>query len=116
MRSLLSKTLFDPKEEFLYPRVYTLSVQVEKLRCMRCGYEWYPRILKGRVKQPNVCANKTCKSPYWNRSKSVKKKPTYEDFDKILGGLENVVRGRLSDWNVEDRTAEKILRQVHSEA
>ena len=32
------------------------------LHCLRCGHEWLRRNL---AKDPKVCPNPTCKSPYW---------------------------------------------------
>jgi len=37
---------------------------VTVLRCERCGYEWFPRD-PGTL--PDVCSNKECKSPAWNK-------------------------------------------------
>lgn len=34
---------------------------IEKKRCLRCGYEWYP-YHQGR---PVTCAK--CRSPYWDK-------------------------------------------------
>jgi len=34
---------------------------IQKAKCIRCGYEWYPR----SPKQPKKCAK--CGNPYWNR-------------------------------------------------
>lgn len=39
----------------------TKRVRLTKAKCKRCGYEWVPRISK-----PVVCANKDCRTPYWN--------------------------------------------------
>jgi hypothetical protein len=33
------------------------------LKCERCGYVWTAR----GEGLPKVCANRACKSPYWNR-------------------------------------------------
>lgn len=46
---------------------------VIKLKCKRCGYEWTPR----SNKLPEVCPNRKCKSPYWNKERVRKdfKKP-----------------------------------------
>lgn len=43
------------------------AVEVQQLTCMRCGYSWYPRVISGRVEIPDTCANKECRSPYWNK-------------------------------------------------
>jgi len=37
---------------------------VRKQRCLRCGYEWYPRT----TMLPKKCAR--CASPYWNRPRT----------------------------------------------
>lgn len=37
-----------------------------KLRCTRCGTEWFPR---NPLKLPKTCANPNCKSPYYNRER-----------------------------------------------
>ena len=33
-------------------------------KCERCGHQWIPR---DASKEPKVCPNPKCKSPYWNR-------------------------------------------------
>lgn len=42
---------------------------IEKVKCNRCGFEWFPRT----EAPPKWCAK--CKSPYWNkpRVKGIKK-------------------------------------------
>lgn len=35
--------------------------------CTRCGYSWHTK--EGTM--PKVCANKKCKSPYWNRKRKI---------------------------------------------
>lgn len=42
-----------------------------KLKCKRCGHEWYPRT-PGVL--PRVCPNPKCKSPYWNKERIKKSK------------------------------------------
>jgi predicted Zn-ribbon and HTH transcriptional regulator len=42
---------------------------MKKLRCNRCGYEWWPR---DPTKTPAVCAK--CKTPYWNKPRKYKLK------------------------------------------
>jgi len=34
-----------------------------KLECLRCGHGWLQR----GAREPKVCPNPGCKSPYWNR-------------------------------------------------
>ena len=36
---------------------------IEKVKCNRCGYEWYPR----KPEPPKYCAG--CNSPYWNKER-----------------------------------------------
>ncbi len=43
------------------------EVDIKKLRCKRCGYSWYPRIIEGKTVEPGTCAS--CRSPYWNKKK-----------------------------------------------
>ncbi len=33
-------------------------------KCLRCNYKWVPR---NPNKEPKVCPNPKCKSPYWNK-------------------------------------------------
>jgi predicted Zn-ribbon and HTH transcriptional regulator len=42
-----------------------MTKKIEKLKCLRCGYEWYPRT-PGR---PYVCPNPKCHSPRWDNPK-----------------------------------------------
>jgi len=41
---------------------------IKKIKCNRCGYEWYPRT----PEKPKNCANKKCNSPYWNKERKNK--------------------------------------------
>jgi len=41
---------------------------IKKVKCKRCGYEWYPRTPVA----PKNCANPKCNSPYWNKDRKVK--------------------------------------------
>ena len=41
------------------------SIEVKELSCERCHYSWHPRIIDGKVKIPETCPNKDCRSPYW---------------------------------------------------
>lgn len=36
-----------------------------KLTCNRCNYNWTPK----EDAIPKTCANKKCKSPYWNKKR-----------------------------------------------
>jgi len=40
-------------------------LEIEQLYCYRCENRWYPRIIDGKVKIPDTCPNKDCRSPYW---------------------------------------------------
>lgn len=39
---------------------------IKKLKCTRCGYEWWPR----GAELPERCAK--CNSPYWNKPRTMK--------------------------------------------
>ena len=41
------------------------KIEVKQLTCSRCDYSWFPRIIDGKVKIPDTCPNKNCRSPYW---------------------------------------------------
>ena len=41
------------------------ALEVKQLTCLRCGKRWHPRIIDGKVKIPETCPNKNCRSPYW---------------------------------------------------
>jgi len=41
------------------------GLEVERLTCKRCSYSWFPRIIDGKIKIPDTCPNKNCRSPYW---------------------------------------------------
>jgi predicted RNA-binding Zn-ribbon protein involved in translation (DUF1610 family) len=45
------------------PRV---RIEIEGLRCTRCGHEWVPR----RDWHPFVCPR--CKSPFWDRARMIR--------------------------------------------
>ena len=40
-------------------------MSIALLKCLRCGYEWYPR----SPEPPQRCASKKCRTPYWNKPK-----------------------------------------------
>jgi hypothetical protein len=42
--------------------------KLPKLKCLRCGHEWCPRI----ETMPKVCP--TCKNPYWNTERKNKRR------------------------------------------
>jgi len=43
------------------------DMEIKKLKCKRCGYSWYPRIIGDITLKPFHCAS--CNSPYWDRVK-----------------------------------------------
>lgn len=45
------------------------SIEVKELYCERCHYRWHPRIIDGKVKIPETCPNKDCRSPYWQTTR-----------------------------------------------
>lgn len=44
-----------------------MQIQLPKLKCLRCGYEWTPRT--GDVR---LCANPKCRSAFWDKPKEEK--------------------------------------------
>ena len=46
--------------------VHKSNLEVEQLLCLKCGHKWHPRIIEGKIKYPETCANKRCRSPHWN--------------------------------------------------
>lgn len=48
---------------------------IDKKKCKRCGYEWYPRT----PINPVQCPSKKCHSPYWNIERRVVAEKTAED-------------------------------------
>jgi len=44
------------------------SLEVKQLVCIKCGHKWHPRIINGKIKYPETCANKKCRSPHWNKT------------------------------------------------
>lgn len=47
---------------------YRVKFEVEGFQCLRCGYQWVPRIFKEDA-EPIICPK--CKSPYWNKPRRV---------------------------------------------
>jgi hypothetical protein len=47
-----------------------------KLKCLRCGYEWYA---KDPEKPPKTCPNPKCKSSYWDRERMQSKRKNKPD-------------------------------------
>jgi len=52
-------------------------VEIKKLKCKRCEYEWWPR--PPDFKEPGTCANEECRSKYWKtkRVRYSKKHPNW---------------------------------------
>jgi len=48
------------------------ALEIEQLYCFRCENRWYPRIIDGKVKIPDTCPNKDCRSPYWRTPRKKK--------------------------------------------
>ena len=46
-----------------YNNSMTNEIQLPRLKCLRCGFEWIPR----QPKKPKYCAR--CNSPYWDKHK-----------------------------------------------
>ena len=46
------------------------GVRSTRMRCYRCGHEWLLR----SQRLPGTCANKACKSKYWNRTRVLKER------------------------------------------
>jgi hypothetical protein len=47
------------------------ALKLPTLKCLRCGHTWFPR----QAELPKTCANKECKSPYWDRPRRKTGKP-----------------------------------------
>lgn len=45
---------------------YKVRIEMDGYRCLRCGHEWVPRVLRGD-ELPTICPK--CKSPYWNKTR-----------------------------------------------
>ena len=45
------------------------SMSIEKVICLRCGWEWFPHT----EEKPRSCANQKCRSIYWDKPRRVKK-------------------------------------------
>ena len=45
---------------------YKVKIELDGFRCLRCGYEWVPRVFK-QSELPTICPK--CKSPYWNKER-----------------------------------------------
>ncbi len=45
---------------------------VEKLKCTRCGKEFWPKIddETNKLILPKSCRNQSCRSPYWMKEKT----------------------------------------------
>ena len=48
--------------------IHKSILEVEQLTCLKCGHKWHPRIIEGKIKYPETCANKSCRSFNWNKA------------------------------------------------
>ena len=53
-----------------------VPITVMGFRCDRCGHEWIPQSID---REPRVCPNPKCHSPYWN-TPGKRSRMSYEDF------------------------------------
>jgi DNA-directed RNA polymerase subunit RPC12/RpoP len=44
-----------------------IKISIDGYKCERCSHQWIPR----KEENPIICP--TCKSPYWDKPKKVKK-------------------------------------------
>lgn len=51
--------------------MYKAKKEVLMFRCSRCKYEWIPR---NPEKEPRVCPNPKCHSPYWKEPRKKEQK------------------------------------------
>jgi len=77
---------------------------VSELRCLRCGYRWFPR----SPKQPAHCPNPRCNSPYWNRprrKKSIQDAKTHRSRRPATHAQAGKIEPAELDW-LEENAAE----------
>ena len=63
--------MIDMTNHFSYDNKNIKSKQLLFHRCSRCSYLWTSKIT------PKTCANKSCRSPYWNKERANKKNKIY---------------------------------------
>jgi predicted nucleic acid-binding Zn-ribbon protein len=88
-----------------------MAATIKKVKCTRCGYEWYPR----SETLPERCPH--CKSPYWNRAreraKRVKEPLTVET---VLSTLKMDYSKQIVDiasrLTMEDKRRQAIYRAL----
>ena len=39
-------------------------LEIKKLKCLRCGYTWLPRLIDNKIQEPKLCPS--CNSPFRN--------------------------------------------------
>jgi len=39
-------------------------MEIKKLKCLRCGYTWLPRLIDNKIQEPKHCPS--CNSPFRN--------------------------------------------------
>jgi len=57
-----------------------MKIQINKLKCKRCSYEWYPR-------DPDVRRCPKCKSYYWDRERKAKNMDKRKNINKNIGNI-----------------------------
>lgn len=80
-----------------------VPITVMGYRCDRCEYEWIPR--RDSARDPKVCPNPKCKSPYWNTPRKASPM-TYEHFRDTIHAALRDADGPLT-WT-ELRTAKRL--------
>jgi hypothetical protein len=82
-----------------------VPITVMGYRCDRCGYEWQPR--RDSTREPKVCPNPKCKSPYWDQPRR-KGGPmlSYDDFKQKIATTLQKAAGPLT-WT-EIRTGARL--------
>ena len=54
-----------------------MKVDINKLRCKRCGHEWTPR-----QEVVRICPR--CKSPYWDKKRKIKEEKQDENKHRTV--------------------------------
>jgi len=67
---IITRDLGNTMQQGMIIPTATAKVESDYYRhhCDRCGYTWY-----SRAKQPSKCIKSSCRSPYWNRKRVIKK-------------------------------------------
>ncbi len=89
-------------------------MSIELLKCQRCGYEWYPRT----PESPKYCANKKCRSPYWNKPKVKQSGPRrngVKNMDEPNGSYADYLLDLMSTCEPKPealKSAEEVLDEL----